>query len=308
MKSTPIVNELLHKVAGITKKPSGAFNIRVNGKSIAMANSANVTIVPKGQGKGMEIHVKPGTKGERIHIPVAIDVTGITDIVTNDFYIGDDCEDILIVAGCGIHNGGCSESRHDGIHHFHIGKNAKVEYKERHYADGDPDGRKVINPVTKVFMESGSSFEMDSTQIEGVDTTDRMTEGILASESVLVVTEKLMTNGNQYAKTEFVLEIKGSQAKAKVASRSVAKGNSRQEFISRITGSNACAGRSECDAIIMDNAIVSAMPEIIATHVDAELVHEASIGRIAREQLIKLMTLGLTKEEAEMHIINGFLK
>ncbi len=308
MKNTAVVNDLLHKVAGIKEMPSGAFNIRVNGKSIARANSSNVTIVPRENGQGMDIHVKPGTKGEKIHIPVAIDITGVTDIVTNNFYIGENCEDILIVAGCGIHNGGCSETRHDGIHYFHIGKNAKVVYKERHYANGNAEGARVINPITEVFLESGSSFEMESIQIEGVDSTNRITKGVLAEESLLLVTEKLMTNGTQTARTEFVLEIEGRQAKAKVASRSVAKDHSRQDFISRITGNNACAGRSECDAIIMDSAIVSATPEIIATHVDAELVHEASIGKIAGEQLLKLMTLGLTKEEAENHIINGFLK
>ncbi len=308
MNNTIIVNDLLHKVAGIKETPAGAFNIRVNGKSIARANSANVTIVPKENGQGMDVHVKPGTKGEKIHIPVAIDVTGVTDIVTNNFYIGEDCEDIQIVAGCGIHNGGCSETRHDGIHHFHIGKNAKVTYKERHYASGGAEGARVINPITEVFLEPGSSFEMESIQIEGVDSTNRVTKGVLAEDSLLLVTEKLMTNGTQTARTEFILEIEGKQAKAKVASRSVAKDQSRQDFISRIAGNNACAGRSECDAIIMDNAIVSATPEIIATHVDAELVHEASIGKIAGEQLLKLMTLGLTKEDAETHIINGFLK
>ncbi|MCC8194856.1 MAG: SufD family Fe-S cluster assembly protein, partial [Deltaproteobacteria bacterium] len=230
------------------------------------------------------------------------------DIVTNDFYIGDGCEDILIVAGCGIHNSGCETSRHDGIHSFHIGKNARVVYKETHYGSGAEEGERVLNPVTNIYLDQGGVFEMESVQIKGVDSTYRVTRGVLDAESQLSVTEKLMTHGSQSAKTEFVLNLEGRGAKAGLVSRSVAKGNSRQEFVSRITGSNACVGHSECDAIIMDNAVVKAVPEITATHVDASLIHEAAIGKIAGEQLTKLMTLGLTEEEAEAQIINGFLK
>ena len=304
----PVVSELLYKVSGITGKPSGAFNIRVNGQSIGRADSPNVTIVPKADGSGMAIYVKPGTKGETVHIPVAIDATGMTDIVTNDFYVGEGCEDIVFVAGCGIHNSGCSESRHDGIHHFHIGKHARVSYREKHYAGGEAEGRRIINPVTVVYLEQGGSFEMESIQIEGVDATNRVTRGELAADSYLAITEKLMTSGKQSARTEFVLDIAGDHARARVASRSVARDCSRQEFVSRITGSSACTGHSECDAIIMDQAVVSATPEILANHVDASLIHEASIGRIAGEQLVKLMTLGLTQEEAEARIIDGFLR
>lgn len=304
----PVISEVLYKVSGITGKPSGAFNIRVNGKSIGRADSANVTIVPKEDGSGMAIYVKPGTKGETVHIPVAIDATGMTDIVTNDFYVGEGCEDILFVAGCGIHNSGCSESRHDGIHHFHIGKQSRVAYREKHYASGGAEGRSVINPVTVVYLEQGSAFDMESIQIEGVDATHRVTRGELAADSYLAITEKLMTSGRQLARTEFILDITGEHARARVASRSVARDYSRQEFVSRITGSSACTGHSECDAIIMDKAVVSATPEILANHVDASLIHEASIGRIAGEQLVKLMTLGLTQEEAESRIIDGFLR
>lgn len=304
----PVISELLYKVSGIAGKPSGAFNIRVNGQSIGRANSPNVTIVPKADGSGMSIYVKPGTKGERVHIPVAIDATGMTDIVTNDFYVGEGCEDIVFVAGCGIHNSGCSESRHDGIHHFHIGKHARVAYREKHYASGEAEGRRIINPVTVVYLDCGSSFDMESVQIEGVDATHRVTRGELAADSYLAITEKLMTSGKQLARTEFVLDMKGEHARAKVASRSVARDQSRQEFVSRMTGNSACTGHSECDAIIMDKAVVSATPEILANHVDASLIHEASIGRIAGEQLVKLMTLGLTQEEAESRIIDGFLR
>lgn len=306
--SDTIVNDLLRTVAGIEGTPSGAFNLRVNGKSIGRADSAGVSIVPKKDGSGIDIHVKPGTKGEKVHIPVAVNGSGFTDIVTNDFYIGEGCEDILIVAGCGIHNSGCDTSRHDGIHCFHLGKNAHVTYKETHYGSGAAGGDRVLNPVTDIHLGEGSSFTMESIQLEGVDATHRVTRAVLADDSLLNVTEKLLTDGGQSAKTEFVLDINGKNAKAGLVSRSVAKGRSRQAFVSKITGNNACTGHSECDAIIMGNAVVTAVPEITAAHVDASLIHEAAIGKIAGEQLTKLMTLGLTAEEAEAQIINGFLK
>jgi len=303
-----IVKKLLRTVADVDEAPAGAFNFRVNGKSIGRADSANVSIIPKADGSGMEVHVKPGTKKETVHIPVAIDGSGITDVVTNEFYIGEGCEDILIVAGCGIHNSGCQTSRHDGIHTFHIGKNAHIVYKEKHYGSGSEEGGRVLNPVTNIYLGPGGSFEMESVQIKGVDSTNRETTAVLEAESQLFVTEKLMTHGSQFAKTAFELDIRGKGAKAQLVSRSVAKENSFQEFVSKITGSNECVGHSECDAIIMNNAVVRAIPEITANHVDASLIHEAAIGKIAGEQLIKLMTLGLTEEEAEAQIINGFLK
>ena len=303
-----IVKSLLRTVADIDEAPAGAYNFRVNGKSIGRANSANVTITPKEGGRGIEIHVKPGTRHETVHIPVAIDGSGFTDIVTNDFFIGDGCGDILIVAGCGIHNTGCETSRHDGIHTFHIGKNSQVVYKERHYGSGSTEGERVLNPVTNVLLSPGASFEMESVQIKGVDSTLRVTKGVLEAESRLSVTEKLMTHGSQSARTEFVLELEGKGSSAHLVSRSVAKENSFQEFVSKITGNAPCFGRSECDAIIMGNAVVKAVPEITATHVDASLIHEAAIGKIAGEQLIKLMTMGLTEDEAEAAIINGFLR
>ena len=303
-----IVKDILHKVADLDGRPEGAFNLRVNGQSIGRANSTGVTITPKVDGSGIDIHVKPGTKDEKVHIPVVVTGTGFTDVVTNDFYIGENCSGILIVAGCGIHNSGCHTSRHDGIHRFHIGRNASVVYKETHYGSGEAEGGRVLNPVTDIFLERGARFEMESAQIEGVDSTHRVTRGTLAAESTLVVTERLLTAGSQSARTEFALDLDGKGCSAHLISRSVAKGNSSQEFVSRMTGKNDCTGRSECDAIIMDSAVVKAIPEIIAEHTDASLVHEAAIGKIAGEQLIKLMTLGLTEEEAEAQIVNGFLK
>lgn len=308
LNTTPIVGEILFKVSDLRAKPKGAYNIRVNGQCLGRASTEAVQITPLKDGHGIEVRVKAGTKGEKIHIPVAISATGFNDPVTNNFYIGKNCEDIEIVAGCGIHNTGCNEARHEGTHQFYIGKNAKVTYKEKHYAEGEQTGENIINPITVVHLEEGSTFDMESIQIGGVHSTHRVTQGILADDSFLTVTEKLMTHDGQIAKTEFILELNGSSSRAKVASRSVAKDQSHQEFISHITGNNACMGHSECDAIIMDQATVRATPEIVANHVDAELVHEATIGKIAGEQLTKLMTLGLTQEEAETHIIDGFLR
>ena len=304
----PIVKELLRKVADINGTPSGAFNLRVNGASIGRAGSENVSISSKLDGSGIDIHVKAGAKGEKVHIPVAVHGSGITDIVSNDFYIGENCSDILIVAGCGIHNSGCADSRHDGIHRFHIGKNSSVVYKETHYGSGEAEGGRILNPVTDILLEAGASFEMESAQIEGVSSTRRVTRGVLAEGSALTVTERLMTDGEQRAKTEFELDLNGKGATARLISRSVAKGDSVQEFFARMTGNNDCLGHSECDAIIMDRAVVKAVPEITAAHADASLIHEAAIGKIAGEQLTKLMTLGLTAPEAESQIINGFLK
>lgn len=300
--------ELLFKVAGIEGAPKGAYNIRHNGLSIGRASSPNIEIVPKKDGSGIDIHIRAGTRDETVHLPVVIDNTGMTDVVYNDFYIGDDCENVTIIAGCGIHNCGHEESRHDGIHSFHVGKNAKVLYKESHYGSGSGEGGRVLNPVTNVTLDAGSTLEMESVQIEGVDSTNRVTKGTLGDNSTFLVSEKILTSGVQHARTEFVLMLDGKDSSADIISRSVAKGSSTQEFLSQITGNNACAGHSECDAIIMDNAVVRAVPEITANHIDASLIHEAAIGKIAGEQIIKLMTLGLDREEAEAQIVSGFLK
>lgn len=302
-----VVNNMLNIIANIVDKPMGAFNIRVNGKSIGRSSTKNIEIVPKRNGEGIDIYIRPGTKNEKVHIPVVVEGDSyFKDVVYNDFYVGED-SDVEIVAGCGLHNDGTHLSRHDGIHTFHVGKNAKVHYVEKHYGEGNGSGEKVLNPETIINMESGSYLEMETVQIEGVDSTDRVTRGTLAEDATLIVKEKLMTSGKQTARTEFDIDLDGKGASTNVISRSVAKGDSKQEFYSKINGNSECAGHSECDAIIMDNAVVTAIPEITAANVDASLIHEAAIGKIAGEQIIKLMTLGLTSEEAEQEIVGGFL-
>ena len=257
--------------------------------------------------QGIDIYVKEGTKKESVHIPVIISESGLEEVVYNDFYIGDDA-DVLIVAGCGIHNAGDQRSKHDGVHTFHVGKHAKVRYVEKHYGQGDGSGERVMNPATVVELGEDSYMEMEMVQIKGIDSTHRETKAKLADQAKLVITEKIMTHGNQVATTDFEVDLDGEDSSANVISRSVARGQSKQVFSSKINGNNKCAGHSECDGIIMDDAVISAIPEITANSVEASLIHEAAIGKIAGEQLIKLMTLGLTEQEAEEHIVNGFLK
>ncbi len=302
-----IERTLLEQVAELHEVPEGAYNIRANGQSAARNTTANIDIVNKTDLPGIDIIIKPGTKNESVHIPVLISQTGLKEVVYNDFYIGDDC-DVTIVAGCGIHNCGDQTSQHDGVHRFFVGKNAKVKYVERHYADGDGMGQRVMNPESVVELDEGSYMEMETTQIKGVDSTDRKTSAKLADKATLIVREKIMTHGTQFARTDFTVDLNGEGSSANVISRSVAKDQSRQEFFSRINGNNACSGHTECDAIIMDQAHVTAVPEITANSIDASLIHEAAIGKIAGEQLTKLMTLGLTEQEAEEQIVNGFLK
>ncbi|MBE6973504.1 MAG: SufD family Fe-S cluster assembly protein [Ruminococcaceae bacterium] len=302
-----IERTLLEQVAELHEVPEGAYNIRANGQSAARNTTANIDIVNKTDLPGIDIIIKPGTKNESVHIPVLISQTGLKEVVYNDFYIGEDC-DVTIVAGCGIHNCGDQTSQHDGVHRFFVGKNAKVKYVERHYADGDGNGQRVMNPESVVELAEGSYMEMETTQIKGVDSTDRKTKAKLGEKATLIVKEKIMTHGNQFAKTDFTVDLDGEGSSANVISRSVAKDQSRQEFFSRINGNAACSGHTECDAIIMDKAHVTAVPEITANSIDASLIHEAAIGKIAGEQLIKLMTLGLTEQEAEEQIVNGFLK
>ncbi len=298
---------LLEEVADLHQVPAGAFNIRANGQLAQRVNSANIEIVSKEDGTGIDIHIKPGTKKESVHIPVVLSQSGIKDMVYNDFYIGDDA-DVVIVAGCGIHNGGDQDSKHDGLHRFFVGKNAKVKYVEKHYGSGDGRGKRIMNPGTEVTMEENSYMEMEMVQIKGVDSTKRSTKADLAAGAKLVIRERLLTHGTQYAESGFVVNLNGVDSSANVISRSVAKEESQQLFIAEINGNAKCAGHSECDAIIMDNAKISAIPKITANDVDAALIHEAAIGKIAGEQIIKLMTLGLTEAEAEAQIVNGFLK
>lgn len=302
-----IERNLLAQVAELHEVPEGAYNIRANGQSAARNTTANIDIVTRKDSSGIDIIIKPGTKNESVHIPVLISQTGLKEVVYNDFYVGDDC-DVTIVAGCGIHNCGDQTSQHDGVHRFFVGKNAKVKYVERHYASGDGSGKRVMNPESVVELDEGSYMEMETTQIKGVDSTARKTTARLADKATLIVKEKIMTHGQQFARTDFTVDLDGEGSSANVISRSVAKDQSRQEFFSRINGNNACSGHTECDAIIMDQAHVTAVPEITANSIDASLIHEAAIGKIAGEQLIKLMTLGLTEQEAEEQIVNGFLK
>ncbi len=298
---------LLEQVADLHEVPTGAYNIRANGAKAGRNTTANIDIVTKEDKPGIDIIVKPNTKNESVHIPVIISESGLEESVYNDFYIGENA-DIVIVAGCGIHNAGDNRSKHDGIHSFHIGKNAKVKYVEKHYGSGEGTGERVMNPQTIVDIEEGGFLEMETIQIKGIDSTKRSTKARLDKDAKIVITEKLMTHGNQLAETSFDVDMDGENSSANVISRSVAKDNSKQIFYSKINGNNKCTGHSECDAIIMGNAVISAVPEITANDLDAALIHEAAIGKIAGEQIVKLMTLGLTAEEAEEQIVNGFLK
>lgn len=302
-----VVSKILEVVSNIKETPKGAYNIRVNGQSIGQASSENIRIVSKPEGKGMDIYISPGTKDELVHIPVVIDNGGHQELVYNDFHIGENC-DVKIIAGCGIHNDGSHLTRHDGIHTFHVGNNSAVRYVEKHYGEGTGSGERILNPVTNVFLSEGSSLEMESVQIGGVDSTDRTTNAVVNNEAKLVIKEKLMTNGSQEAITRFKVDLDGEDSSANVVSRSVAKDDSKQYFYSVINGNNKCAGHSECDAIIMDHGFVKAVPDVTANHVDASLIHEAAIGKIAGEQIIKLMTLGMDEEEAEQRIVEGFLR
>ena len=304
---TDVQKALLQEIAGIHEVPMGAYSLRINGSLYGKNDSEHISIVKKTDKPGIEIHIKPGTKNESVHIPVLISETGLNDMVYNDFFVGEDC-DVTIVAGCGIHNCGTQESRHDGIHTFYLGKNAKVKYIEKHYGEGDGNGTNVMNPQTVVYQEAGSHMEMETAQIKGVDSTYRTTRAKLADNATLIIKEKIMTHGQQSATTDFSVDLDGIGAGAHVVSRSVAKDNSHQLFISNINGNNRCNGHTECDAIVMDDATVSAVPKVNANHVEASLIHEAAIGKIAGEQLIKLMTFGLTEKEAEEQIVSGFLR
>ena len=298
---------MLSKISVMAENLTGAFSLRVDGSPFAKGSSPNVTISAKKDLPGIDIRVKDGTVGEKIHIPVILTQSGIKDLVYNDFYIGENC-DVEIVAGCGIHNHGHEDSAHDGIHSFHIGRNSKVFYSEKHYGEAAPDsGKNIMNPTTIIDIAEGGYMEMDTVQIQCVDNTIRTTKGKLGDNATLKITERIMTDGDQYAETKFEVDLDGEGSGTHVISRSVAREHSKQLYISNVNGNNKCSGHTECDAIIMDAASVSAIPKISANSTDASLIHEAAIGKIAGEQLIKLMTLGLTEKEAEDRIINGFI-
>lgn len=302
-----IQKRILMEVADLHKVPEGAYNIRANSKLAGRNTTANIDIISKEDGSGIDIRIKPGTKNESVHIPVVLSESGLKEVVYNDFYIGED-SDVVIVAGCGIDNCGTHDSEHDGIHRFYVGKGAKVKYVEKHYGSGSGTGKRILNPGTEVYMEENSSMEMEMVQIKGVDSTIRSSKAELKAGASLVVRERLMTHGDQTAVSSYEVALNGENASTDVVSRSVAKDSSYQKFDSKIIGNAPCSGHTECDAIIMDKAKILAIPQLEANDLDAALIHEAAIGKIAGEQIIKLMTLGLTEEEAEEQIINGFLK
>ena len=295
---------LLEEVADLHDVPEGAYNIRANGKMAGRQTTANIDITTKTDVNGIDVRIKPGTKHESVHIPVVVSESGLKEMVYNDFYVGDDA-DVVIVAGCGINNCGDQDSEHD---RFFLGKNARVKYVEKHYGDGDGRGKRILNPGTEVHMDENSYMEMEMVQIKGVDSTERTTTADLAAGAKLVVRERLMTHGTQNAVSDYEINLNGEDASTDLVSRSVAREESVQTFRSRINGNARCSGHSECDAIIMDDAKIIAVPGLVANDIDAALIHEAAIGKIAGEQIIKLMTLGLTEQEAEEQIINGFLK
>jgi Fe-S cluster assembly scaffold protein SufB len=297
---------LLEVIADLKEHQGDAVNIRKNSGCATRTNSPNIQITSKTDKPGIDITVKPGTVHETCSIPVIITESGLTETVYNDFFIGEDC-DITIIAGCGIHNCGCEESRHDGVHTFHIGKNSKVKYVEKHYGDGDGTGERVMNPQTVVYLEEGASIQMDTAQIAGIDSTKRDTKIHCGPEAEAVVTERLLTHGKQQATSDMEIVLDGPGASGRVISRSVAQDESNQLFYPRMVGNASCFGHVQCDSIIMGNAKIRSIPEISANSPDAQLVHEAAIGRIAGEQLLKLQTLGLTEEEAEDMILKGFL-
>ena len=304
---TEIDQALLEKIADLTGKPVGAFNIRKDSGCEARQSTEHIEITPKTDGKeGIDIRIKDGTRGETCHIPVIISKTGVTEMVYNDFYIGENC-DVDIIAGCGIHNSGCNESRHDGVHTFHIGKNSRVHYAEKHYGEGDGEGKNIMNPQTIVYLDEGASIQMETVQIRGIDSTRRYTKLVCGKDAEAVITERLLTHGHQHAESDMVIELNGEDSRGRVISRSVAQDESKQVFRPVVIGNDRCFGHVQCDSIIMGSARIESVPAITANSTEAQLIHEAAIGKIAGDQLLKLQSLGLTEEEAEDTILKGFL-
>lgn len=301
-----MIKNLLKTIADITGDVDGAFNLRSNGCGVERRSSENIIITPKEDKPGIDITIKPNTKNETVYIPVIITEDNVNDLVYNDFYIGEN-SDVTIVAGCGIHNDGCGTSEHDGIHTFYIGKNAKIKYGEKHYGEGSEKSTRILNPTTIIHMEEDSYCQMDMTQIKGVNSTKRETEAYLGKGAKLIINEKLMTHDNQVAHSNVKCNLNGEDSILQIISRSVAKDDSVQVFHPIAIGNNNCKAHVQCDSIIMDKAKVSSIPEIQANHTDAQIVHEAAIGRINNEQLLKLETFGLSEEEAEEVIVNAFL-
>ena len=306
MTEHSIDRELLEKIADLTGKPAGAFNLRKDSGCEARQSTEHIQITNKEDKPGIDIRIKDGTVGEKCFIPVIITKSGLQEMVYNDFFIGENC-DVEIVAGCGIHNSGCDESRHDGIHTFYVGKNSRIHYAEKHYGDGDGIGGRVMNPQTIVYLDEGAVLQMDTVQIRGVDSTKRYTKIVCGKGAEAVVTERLLTHGDQVADSDMVIELNGEDAKGRVISRSVGQDKSTQVFRPCVVGNARCFGHVQCDSIIMGEARIQSVPEIAANSPEAQLIHEAAIGKIAGDQLLKLQTLGLTAEEAEDRILQGFL-
>ncbi len=307
MELDAVTNSVLDAIDTSGFRQEGAYNLRYNGQALCHGDSEHIKIRRKEDRQGIDVYISSEARGEQVHIPVVIAKSGMTDIVYNDFYIGEGA-DVVIVAGCGIHNSGCNETRHDGIHAFHVGKNAKVVYEEKHYGEGEGTGQNILNPVTQINLEEGAVFTLDTVQIRGVDSTERKTDVDMGPGSRLVVMEKLMTHGSQSAVSNMEVRMNGSGSSAQIVSRSVAKGTSRQTFHPNAVGNALCKAHIQCDSIIMDEAQVCSIPEIDARNVDAQIVHEAAIGRINTEQLLKLRSFGMTEEEAEAVIIEVFLR
>lgn len=306
VKLDNVTEEVLNIINNHNFSMKGAFNLRENGTSICHGDSEHVKIKKKTDNPGIDIYIDGNTKGEAVYIPVVVSVSGMKDLVYNDFYI-EDGADVKIIAGCGIHNSGCNESRHDGVHTFHVGKNANVCYEEKHYGEGEGTGGRVLNPVTNIFVGENSVFTLDTAQIKGVNSTIRETVVQLEKNAKLYVTERLMTEGEDKAESNIEVRLNGENSSAQIVSRSVGKGHSVQTFHPNAVGNNKCQAHIQCDSIIMDEAEVGSIPEIRARNIDAAIIHEAAIGRINDEQLLKLRTLGLTEEEAEGVIIENFL-
>ena len=306
MMDNQIDRELLEKIADMLGKPVGAFNIRKDCGCDGRESTENIQITDKTDKPGIDIRIKDGTVGETCHIPVIITQSGLNEMVYNDFFIGENC-DVEIVAGCGIHNCGDQESRHDGIHTFYVGKNSRIKYTEKHYGDGDGKGGKIMNPQTVVYLEEGAVIQMDTTQIRGIDSTKRDTKIVCGPGAEAIITERLLTHGEQTAISDMEIVLDGVDSKGRVISRSVAQDDSEQVFYPRMVGNAECFGHVQCDSIIMGKAKIKSIPAVIANCTEAQLVHEAAIGKIAGDQLLKLETLGLTPEEAEECILKGFL-
>ena len=307
MAKSKVDIDLLREIADLEGTPKGAYNIRKNGKLDSRASTANIEIVSKEDKSGIDIHIKDGTVRQSVHIPVIITETGLDELVYNDFFIGKDC-DVVIVAGCGIHNDGSDKSQHDGVHTFYVGENSKVQYVEKHYGEGEGTGERIMNPQTVVYLEKGASIQLDTTQIRGVDSTKRYTKVVVKEDGEAVINEKLLTHDRQHATSEMDIILAGADSKGRVISRSVAQDTSEQVFYPRMIGDAAGFGHVQCDSILMGQAKIQSIPAITANHPDAQLIHEAAIGRIAGDQILKLMTLGLTEEEAEEEILHGFLR